>query len=446
MRKPLKCSWRRFNRMFIGGVLVAIGFSLTSSPALGQSPSFKDTGWGFCELHRISYHAAVCPRCAAAGSLGGRGSSGASSQDQLALALAGQLGNMIGQMLRGDPEQAARQKAEEEARVLEQKRIDAENERKRQAAFARLGSELKLDDFDGDKGGVLLLKGMDVDSGTGPALQLAGSGNALGLKLSDDDLMPQGTQAAPNTGAPDALAPNTDPMVVDARNVLSGLPKSVEEAIPRTPSGNRIRKGFLAIADHDWNTALLWFKDAYNREPGDPELQRLVELAQFTLDSQAAARSHAAESHAANAQAAPPSDGTASDAPAQAGAGLEAPDIAPYTAGDFKSGKVAAVVETRESSHARMVAQRMASEARVAAVYDELRKQYGPNVPSSRYYSSETNLKKEKARSGEGLSKEELNAQFEAALTLYLTKHPIHYLAPAGGSAVADEIILGGKG
>ena len=81
-------------------------------------------------------------------------------------------------------------------------------------------------------------------------------------------------------------APNLDPMVVDARNVPSGLPKSVDDAIPHTPAGDRVRKGFQAIAKHDWKVALAWFQDALNHEPGSPGLGRLVDLAQYTLQRQ----------------------------------------------------------------------------------------------------------------------------------------------------------------
>ena len=49
--------------------------------------------------------------------------------------------------------------------------------------------------------------------------------------------------------------PNSDSMVVDARNVPTGLPKSVEDEIPHTPSGDRVRKGFEAVMNHDWNIA-----------------------------------------------------------------------------------------------------------------------------------------------------------------------------------------------
>lgn len=81
-------------------------------------------------------------------------------------------------------------------------------------------------------------------------------------------------------------APHGDTSVVDARNVPTGLPKSVEKAIPRTPAGDRVRKGFQAITERDWKVALAWFQDALNHEPGSPGLKRLVDLAQFTLQRQ----------------------------------------------------------------------------------------------------------------------------------------------------------------
>lgn len=74
-----------------------------------------------------------------------------------------------------------------------------------------------------------------------------------------------------------------DSGVVDARNVPSGLPKSVEEQIPRTPAGERVRKGFQAIANHDWTLAQAWFQDALLHDPGNAGIQRLVDLASFTL-------------------------------------------------------------------------------------------------------------------------------------------------------------------
>jgi len=78
-------------------------------------------------------------------------------------------------------------------------------------------------------------------------------------------------------------APHTDTSVVDARKTPSGLPKSVDDAIPHSPSGDRVRKGFQSIQASDWKAALAWFQDALNHEPGSPGLQRLVDLAQFTL-------------------------------------------------------------------------------------------------------------------------------------------------------------------
>lgn len=80
-----------------------------------------------------------------------------------------------------------------------------------------------------------------------------------------------------------------DPMVVDARNVPSGLPKEVDDAIASGYSGapagvsDRVRKGFQAVAAHDWNAAQAWFHDALNHDPQNPSLKRLTELADFTF-------------------------------------------------------------------------------------------------------------------------------------------------------------------
>ncbi|MDO8302711.1 MAG: hypothetical protein Q7T18_05690, partial [Sedimentisphaerales bacterium] len=76
---------------------------------------------------------------------------------------------------------------------------------------------------------------------------------------------------------------NLDPMVVDARNVPTGLPKFVEDNIPNTPAGNRIRRGFQAVMDHNWEVALVWFRDAHNHEPTDASIMRLIDLAEYTL-------------------------------------------------------------------------------------------------------------------------------------------------------------------
>jgi tetratricopeptide (TPR) repeat protein len=73
---------------------------------------------------------------------------------------------------------------------------------------------------------------------------------------------------------------SSDPMVVDARQAPSGLPPSVEAEIPPSPAGARVRKGFQAIATHDWVAARAWFQDAANQEPDNQGLKRLVDLAQ----------------------------------------------------------------------------------------------------------------------------------------------------------------------
>jgi hypothetical protein len=154
---------------------------------------------------------------------------------------------------------------------LKQQRIDAEKQRLAEEAE-------KQAQFDRDKREALgqlkrAANGDDFDSASG----LKGVGSAdSGLK---DTWNPGGS-----SGLKTLSDVNTDPMVVDARNVPTGLPKSVAAEIPDTPAGNRVRKGFEAIQAHDWPVALAWFKDALNHDPGNAGIQRLIELAQFTME------------------------------------------------------------------------------------------------------------------------------------------------------------------
>jgi tetratricopeptide (TPR) repeat protein len=84
-------------------------------------------------------------------------------------------------------------------------------------------------------------------------------------------------------------AKNLDPSVVNGQKVPSGLPKFVDDAIASgysdAPAGvsDRVRKGYQAVADHDWKAARAWFGDALNHDPQDAGLKRLTELADFTL-------------------------------------------------------------------------------------------------------------------------------------------------------------------
>lgn len=119
--------------------------------------------------------------------------------------------------------------------------------------------------------------GVGVPAGGGLRGSTATS-NSTGLRGSGTDSGLRGSGQSTTTAAP-----HTDPMVVDARNVPTGLPKSVENSIPNTPAGNRIRKGFQAVMAHDWKVALAWFQDAHNQEPDNAGILRLIDLAEWTL-------------------------------------------------------------------------------------------------------------------------------------------------------------------
>jgi tetratricopeptide (TPR) repeat protein len=89
--------------------------------------------------------------------------------------------------------------------------------------------------------------------------------------------------AAPNLefGDPNACPSSGSTMVVDACRVPSGLPRSVEDQIPDTPAGKRVKKGFEAVQGHDWKVARAWFEDALNHDPDNAGIARLVDWAKW---------------------------------------------------------------------------------------------------------------------------------------------------------------------
>lgn len=172
--------------------------------------------------------------------------------------------------------EAARHAEQERQAELERQRREAENKRRieeaaRQAKF--------LEDRDAAASTLRGSTGTSVSASGGLRGSTATSGST-GLRGSSVDTGLRGLRSGTT------VIPNTDPMVVDARNVPSGLPKSVDAAIPHTPAGDRVRKGFQAIVEHDWKVALAWFQDALNHEPDSPGIKRLVDLAQYTLQRQ----------------------------------------------------------------------------------------------------------------------------------------------------------------
>jgi hypothetical protein len=269
-------------------ILVAAIASL-SSTALGASCPYCGKVYAEVPASQRAYygidaaraeHERTCPKRPGGGS-------STSIGDDAAVQAAGQLGQAIHEMLFGNPQDQAREKEKAEreaqlARELEQAR-KVEEARQAQLRYDRLSSVLKLD----------------------PDGQAASKG--LQLKLGDDAETDDGLRPSGNSffgtgggaGGTATVEPNTDPMVVDARNVPTGLPIDVENAIPKTPAGDRVRKGFQAIQAHDWKVALAWFQDALNHEPNNPGIKRLVDLAQYTLQRES--QTHAARSAGQNA-------------------------------------------------------------------------------------------------------------------------------------------------
>ena len=332
---------------------------------------------------------------------------------------------------------AERQRQQAEAERIERERVrQAEEKRKKEeaefirgrdsAAGTLKGSSPAMNQLKGiagaDNSG---LKGSGFDSGDTGLKGLHGSSSVV-----DDRNEPAGLGGKSNfKGAiakPNKPAPHTDTSVVDARNVPSGLPKSVDDAIPHTPSGDRVRKGFQAIQAGDWKAALAWFQDARNKEPSNHGLGRLVDLAKFTLEYRA--QTPAVEKNSTPVQSTQlPKQNTTINSTGGAVA---------------KSGDPA--VEPGEGSLARAAAGQMAARARADAAFKQYVKKYGD------HYSDARTRAVSKAYRGEGYTDEELKAQLQKSLLdyrkNYRKNHPNGSDDSVGGSPAAEEIILGGKG
>jgi len=182
-----------------------------------------------------------------------------------------------------------RQEEEDAARrTLAERKRQEEDQKTAQAAFDE-DKQKALENLKGitpddiqlksiGSGRPLTLKAVDSSSafnqvGGGFDSTTKGSFPATELKLLD-------STTRPSSPKPFIV---TDSMIVDARDVPSGLPTLVEDSIPDTPAGDRFRKGFQAITRRDWRVAVAWFQDALNRDPGNPELLRLVDFSQYTL-------------------------------------------------------------------------------------------------------------------------------------------------------------------
>lgn len=326
--------------------------------------------------------------------------------------------------------EAERQRQHAEAERVERERRAAEK-RQKDAAFIR-DRDAAANSLKGSSGGAMSqLKGLSGSDDFG--LKGSGFDSGSGLKgaaVEDDRNEPagiggksklKGATATPGHAKP---APHTDTSVVDARNVPSGLPKSVDDAIPHSPSGDRVRKGFQAIQAGDWKVALAWFQDARNKEPGNPGLGRLVDLAKFTLEYRTQAPE--VEKNSAPVQSA------------------QLPNQNSIPSSKDGAAIKPGAVEPGDNYIARVAAGQMAARARADAAYKQYSEKYGE------HYSAARTRAVSKAYRGEGYTDEELKAQLQKSLLEYRKNyrknHPDGPDDSVGGSPAAEEIILGGKG
>ena len=294
--------------------------------------------------------------------------------------------------------EAARQAAEaqRQAAEAERQRAIAEQQKKaqeeavqRQAAFDKAKQEA-----------LSSMKGI-ADSGFGGLKGITTETNSR-LKGLDDTktLFLKGT---PGDAPVDTRLKGPSKLDVGGGKVPSGLPKFVEDSIPQTPAGDRMRKGFEAIQDGDWKVALAWFQDALNKDPGDPTLQRLVDLAQFTLVYRTK---------------------------------TQTPPVANNSTGN------GAITSGGDDTAAISTARGITARARADAAYEEYVKKYGPDS-----HITERSSAMAKAMRGEGYTDEELKDQLRQALKEYHKKHDANRGQWLGTpDTTAEEVIIGGKG
>ncbi|MDP1953637.1 MAG: tetratricopeptide repeat protein [Polaromonas sp.] len=255
--------------------------------------------------------------------------------------------------------------------------------------------------------------GLDFDGrilGSAP-----GGGTSGGLDFTASIALPSQARPAP-------VLPSNDPMVVDAR-VPSGLPKSLDDAIPHSPSGDRVRKGFQAIQDGDWKVALAWFQDARNKEPGNPGLGRLVDLAEFTLAYRT--RAPAVEKNSAPVQS------------------TQSPNQNSIPSSKDGAAIKPGAVEPGDTTMARAVAGQMAAKERADAARKQYVKKYGDGDVVGRASAVS------RASRGEGYTDEELKVQLQKSLLEYRKNYrKNHPNGPADRfiPPSTEEISLGGKG
>lgn len=122
-----------------------------------------------------------------------------------------------------------------------------------------------------------IASGLDDSGGGGGLKGLDGVAVPSGLKDAPTDSGLKGLDPQPAQPAPVVL---TDSRVVDARNVPSGLKKTVEDAFKKVSNASgvyeRLRKGLQAFDVNDFEAAKAYYQDALNHDPNNEDLKEYV--------------------------------------------------------------------------------------------------------------------------------------------------------------------------
>lgn len=163
------------------------------------------------------------------------------------------------------PDNSAKEKAERDrqTREAEEKRLADEAKKKKEAEERQKAFEKSRDEA------LQTLKG----SGGGTTIRDVG-GNV------DREIKGSSPQSGIRDGRQTA-AVKTEPAVPKF------FETTVSQAFPTASPevAERIRKGFQAVMNRDWNVARAWFLDAQNRDPKNIGIKRLVALTDYKIEA-----------------------------------------------------------------------------------------------------------------------------------------------------------------
>ena len=126
--------------------------------------------------------------------------------------------------------------------------------------------------------------GLDFDGGTAAPARTGGNAGLDFLAGAPMPAAEKSTGIAPSAGAV-AATPAPSPLP-------QGVQRAISDVFSNTPPGvsDRIRLGFEAVMKRDWTLAKGWFGDALLHDPGNDNIQRLIDAVNAPVPARPAPR------------------------------------------------------------------------------------------------------------------------------------------------------------